>query len=175
MVLTYHSTWRNIRQSGVFKTSLFLFERVSECRRMEYKGGTEVIRLAVWARVLVFIHNLLVLMRRIVCMFVAAWRKCYCLKQLQTTAFYQGNTQQRQPWFDNVETFHPAANILHSIPSWCVSSFVPKTERFLQNLLNETHNTSSQSKVNAHYACLWNALWILNGNLWQVPFPETSS
>jgi len=27
---------------------------------------------------------------------------------------------------------------------------VLKTESFLQNLLNETHNTSSQSKVNAH-------------------------
>jgi len=58
---------------------------------MEYKGGTEVIRLAVWARVLVFIHNLLELTMRIVCMFAAARRKWYCLKQLQTAAFYQGN------------------------------------------------------------------------------------
>ena len=136
-----------------------------ECRRMEYKAGTEVIRLAVWARVSVFIHNLLDLMRRIVCMFAAAWRKWYCLKQLQTAAFYQGNTQQRLPWFDNAETFHPVPNIFHSLPSWSVSSFVLKTQRFLQNLLNETHNTSSQSKVNAHCACLWHALWKLNGNM----------
>jgi len=42
---------------------------------MEYKEGTEFIRLAVWARVLVFIHNLMELMRRIVCMFATAWHK----------------------------------------------------------------------------------------------------
>ena len=129
-------TWRNIPEGGIFKTSLFLVARVSECRRMEYKGGTEAIRLAVWARVLVFIHNLLALIRRIVCMFAAAWRKWYCLKQLWTAAFHQGNAQQTLPSFDDVETFHPVANILHSLPSCsAVSSFVLKTERFVQKLL----------------------------------------
>jgi hypothetical protein len=96
----------------ILKTSLFLVASLSECRRMEYKRGTKVIRLAVWVRLLVFIHNLLELMRHIVYTFGAAWHKWYCLKQLSTVAYYQENAQQTLPWFENCRNLQSSR--LHS-------------------------------------------------------------
>jgi hypothetical protein len=64
---------------------------------MQYKGDIAVIRPAVWARVLVFIRNLLELMRRDVGMFETACRKYYCFSHLQSAAFSQGNVPYVSP------------------------------------------------------------------------------